>query len=366
MKKSFIVSLLIALTLALDVSPGMANAALPAASVTVTDAQLQPGEAILSLTVGAVEGGTISLLDPRFNGEPAGFDRGDPDVQLDVLEDGGLDADVVIRSYDDDETCDSISFRVAGGGAILGTVCIQSSDKGWQVAESSPRSPLIVTEAAGPEAYPEPFRLGDTLPAERAALLDYGQAVVCLRQEDGSFLPVCVLPAEVSDDGAVSASYSGLVLTLDDDSDVLFSLKESLGADGVVWESALNTLTGEAIEYAEMTLALCRDPEGFRVTGQSFDAWETGGVCDFAPYDLFDTLLITQPLYAFEEKDGRTTLRQTGSRARRVDIDGPMSLRFQATEELGDVWVYFEFFFTDQTDDVHMPFPLVTMEEVVP
>ena len=369
MKRRLILSVL-TLWVLLIAGSGEGRAAetpLPArtAEIDVEDARFSDGQAVLTLTVRVTGGGGVSLLDPRYNGEAAAFGRGDPDVRLDVPDSGSLTADVTVRSYGADEACDAVSFRFGAGGAIQGTVSVMNDGPGFRTDVTAPESPLIETAVIEPETYPEPVTLRDRLAAERVALLDYGQAVVCLRREDGVFLPLCAVPATVSEDGAVSAVYSGLLLTLDG-SDVLFSMTESRDGGDCLWESGLNTLTGEAIEYAEMTLTLRRGPDGAFVTGQSFDAWETGGVCESAPCDLFDVMLITQPLYAFEEAGDLTVLREIDSRARRVEIEGPLSLCLRPAEELGDVWVYFEYFFSDRTDEAHAPFALKHLGEDAP
>ena len=324
----------------------------------------QPGAVTLTLTLSAPRDRDIvvSLCDARFNGAPAGFGRGWADEQLSLTAGESREEDVLLVSDFPDEAAESVSFRVAAEGLIGAPATLSLAD--GTVAAQPVSPPLIRDGILLPEGPVSPVRLTDELTAEELSLLDYGQAQIVLRTEDARgvlFTPIVTVPLAVDAGGRAEGVFSGLTLLLDTAPDVPFqTVERSAGCEAGATEisAPMVALTGETIEFAEQALSIVWDGGAARLTGQAVTAYEIGGTCAFAPWDLFDQIYLSHQVFAMAERGRAATLTEADSLNRRTPIDGPLTLRLADVRDLGDIWVYAEYFFTDNTDTVRPARPL--------
>ncbi len=335
-------------------------------SIGLISVETRPGEAELTLSLhnAGEDPCDISVFDARSDQSPASLMRGRADLHL-SLDAGEAREETVLIQYDDpDALAASLSLRFSWAGWISGPLTVTLAGGGYAVSAEPPAEALFDTDVAVPAgASGQAVLIQDQLTEQEMAILDYGQARVCLRTENEAgetlFTPIVTIPLDVDASGRATGRYSGLMLRMDGVPDVPFRTVENAPDGPAALTATTISLTGEAIEYAEQTIDIALDGDAARVTAQPVDAWETGGPCDPSPWDLYDQIYISHQMFTLTDAGGgAVSIRERDSLSSRTPLTGPIRLSLSKASDVGDVWVFCEYFFTDQTDVVRPPRPL--------
>ena len=196
-------------------------------------------------------------------------------------------------------------------------------------------------------------QLRDRITPEQAALLDYGQAWICLESDEG-LLPFCCVRLQVDESGEASAFYSGRAACFEGDSLFPLSVREA-GKEGTAeFTTREISMTGESVFYATLTLSVLQNPDGtWQLANQVLSSSELGGDCHQAPLGLLDQAEAVLP--AVNPSD---PVQSVSVRSVCYPLDEPLTLRIVRAADLGEIWVYYEYFFMDNSDIVHSPLPL--------
>ena len=196
-------------------------------------------------------------------------------------------------------------------------------------------------------------QLLDRITPEPAALLDYGQAWICLSSEEG-LLPFCCIRLRVDASGEASAFYSGKAVCFVGDTLFPLSVRETGKEDAREWTTREISMTGESVFYATLTLSVLQKQDGTcQLAKQVLSSSELGGECHQAPLGLLDQAEAVLPAV-----DSSDPLQSVTVRSVLYSLEKPLTLQIVNAADLGDLWVYYEYFFTDNSDIVHPPHPL--------
>lgn len=304
----------------------------------------------------------LLLFAPCVNGQPASFQFGWPSEELNLPPMEGRE--FVVTLYPDDPALfpEKASFRLIEGGGITGEAVVQlypeltATEQAtffWQDQEAPLISPALTMTG-----HSEAFVLQDAISPEELQKLDYGQMIICLRTvKDGEeqLLPFASVPATVSPDGTATAVYSGNAVLCTAVPGFPLLMREE-HTNGCIYQLRDLSLSGTFIFYAPLDLTM----SSRAVTGLSTDSFDTGPLHENLPLVLFDTLHLSRPVYRVNPGDGCMTLQEVDVTAHTLPLTGTLSFAIVPAESLGEVVVYFEYFFSDYTDVIHPAVPLET------
>ena len=357
-------------------------------SVSITLMQMESDPGSVSLTVLCRNEGEeeryLLLITPRFNGKPAAFDHGWGSQELLIPAGQEREEGIPMMADDPDEIPESLEFRVAAEGKVSSPCRILLSAEGSEVKaasfEAGAGEPPLVDPVIDFPVKPSdaPYVLADVLTPEQAERLDYGQALICIRteDEDGEHLShISTVKAEVDEDGHVTASYSGLALSLSENPDFLITTVESFldwrphlqpmrpevsfGPSGGRTGGSASpvALSGEAAFYATLSFQLCELKDGQMLADKVVvSSEELGGDLGNVPCALFDNVQTSREIWKVTERETEGIMLEV-VRGENVswDIQRPLTFRLIPAENLGELMVCFEYFFMDNSDIIHPP-----------
>lgn len=344
----------------------------PYLSVELVDLHAEPGCAHLTLRCISTDDHptTVTLLMPEVNGAPAGFRYGWPLEEIILAPSESQQVQITLETDMPDEIPQTLSFRFSRRGVISSPFCLQLDPQRILApasftlgAEEPPLCRKAVTAPEDLAAYA--ILLQDALPTDKLPLLDYGRAQICLQMTVGDeevLIPFTSILAEIDASGQVRAAYSGLALVCEDAPGFPLRTAESSAKLPLICSADGMSLSGTYVFYAALTFSLSPDPVtgGAEITGASVDCLDIPGMNEHTPLAMFDLLDVSHPMYTLHAENGRQVLRICGNHAMQKDLTEPLAFALVPVSTLGDIAIYFEFFFTDGTDVIHAPFPLTT------
>ena len=370
--------------------------------ITLDGCEVTEGEAVLHLLCSndAEEARELLLITPQINGEMAGFDHGWGSCELTAEPGENISSEFSMVTDDPEEMPEILSFRFIEDGNVSSICRISLEEKMMEIASfaAGKEEPLLVDPEieVSDEISSQGTVFTDTITPEQVQMLDYGRALICVKQtaESREYLShISTVEAVADAEGHVTASFSGLALQLAEDPDfviptlenqvhrgvrplevTLFSAQSrtvggtedqdpSNGLVSASGQSSLNggaenmALSGEAAFYATLSFQLRQNEEG-GMTAEDIvvSSDELGGECGNIPCALFDTVQTSREIWSVEELSPDSVwLEIEGSADGIWNIEGPLRFRLVPAEELGDVTVCFEYFFKDGTDVILPP-----------
>lgn len=313
-----------------------------------TDAPLQP-----------------TLFAPTANALPASFRYGWGAQSL-SLEPGEQQFSLTIYTDNPGEWVHSWGFRIILGNEITGPLQWNEetgavpSDFYWQQREDAllDATPLPVTR---PQS--EPLVFSDALPPEQLEKLDYGQMQICLSIEvEGRpcLVPFMTVPVQALPSGGIQAVYSGYALVSSLDPAFPLAAREIREAGGIRFEAEDLHCFGPFIFFSSLSAAWLL-PDGANeaiLAASAIDGVETDVLFANLPLEWITDLQCSHLVIRLIEKNGLLRPDTADVISMEAALDQPLSFRLIPVESLGQIYGYFEYFFTDQTDVIHPPFPL--------
>ena len=299
----------------------------------------------------------LLFLIPKGDGVDTVFGNGWPSEEIQLPPGAEEETELLFLFPEGQDTAASFSIRFSFRKQLSSEAvfCPGETPDCVPGSYSLPETQIVQeTVRAKTDKRPAPILLQDQITQEQAALLDYGQAWVCLQQGD-LLLPFCRILLKVDASGHAEGWYSGLAVAFDGEPVQPLEVQETSGDGPTVAESKEISLTGESVFYATLKLTLEEDAEnGFRVTRQELFSSELGGTYDQAPLGVADT---AEALLRVLEKS-EAPVEVTDTRSQFLSLAEPLALTIFPACEMGEILVYCEYFFMDGTDIVHPPFPL--------
>lgn len=304
----------------------------------------------------------LLLFAPCVNGQPASFQFGWPSEELSLSPMEGREFTVTLYPDDPALLPEHASFRLIEGGGITSEAVVQLQPElsvaqqatfFWQDQETPLISPALTVTG-----HSEAFVLQDAISPEELQKLDYGQMIICLRTvTDGEerLMPFASVPAAVAPDGTATAVYSGNAVLCTAVPDFPLLVQEE-HTNGCICQIRDLSLSGTFIFYAPLDLTI----SGQAVTELSTDSFDTGPLHENLPLTLFDTLHLSRPVYRVNPGDGCMTLQEVDVIAHTLPLTDTLTFAIVPAESMGEVVVYFEYFFSDYTDVIHPAVPLET------
>ena len=338
-------------------------------SVRLEDFDASPGTAKMKLWIESrsSQSESVTLIDPTFNGKPASFLSGWNAEAL-TLEAGiSRSIDIAICADCDDARPEAVSLRFAANGCISSPMQVLCESGGIRVVPASfdlsASETLISPEPSALNAVRLPGRtLTDQLSADEMARLKYAQAVICFREAangEERFVRFCTVPARVEDDGAAHADFSGYAVTLSEAPDFPLSTVEAARDGGRVIRALGIVLSGDSAFYADLAFELRVASDGGLSMGEyTLTSEELGGIYHRAPYALFSRFSCAHDVLRMEDREGSARFRVEDDRFITVPLNRPLAVQPRPAEALGELYAFFEYFFTDGRSAVHAPFPL--------
>ena len=365
-------TLLLLLIAAMVACPG-ARAQEPLLSCDALEAELlsaasNAGEATLTLKWAnhTADEATILLFAPMLDGEPASFRYGWASEELRLPPSSKTESVVTLHADDPQLLARTLSLRFIQGDRVSGRAIITLAGGGTllQAASFNPEEePRLVQSAIPWDTEASPLLLTDALSPEQVALLDYGQLRICLRRTvDGQeeLIPFAAIPAAVTEDGQVTAPFSGYAVVCSAASSMPLRTQET-HADGLYTYAVGDiALSGPFIFYATLQLTVTANPQAQEatLTQLSLDSPDAGCLLQSPPLCLFDTLTLSMPVYRAAQRESAYTLASTDVLSTTLPVETPLTFQLVPASTLGELSAYFEYFFLDQTDVIHPAFPL--------
>lgn len=310
----------------------------------------------------------VCLIEPCFNSSPALFSNGWSVDEITVGANGSDIIDVSILSDREDGQPVEVSLRFAANGVISSAMTVRCKGDGIEATEaafdSAEREPQVMANRLIPGETRESERriLSDRLSAEDKARLEYGRAVICLREtEDGEdrFIRFCVLPVSVNDDGSVYADYSGYAVTVSAAPGFPLSTVEEVRDGQRLFRVSRIVLSGDAVFYAELAFEIDQAADGSLTLGEySINSEELGGVYHNAPLSLFSGLNSANAVLSLDGQGSDVDARTVDDRFVSIPLEKPMEVEVKPSADLGEVYAYFEYYFKNNRSAVHPPFPI--------
>ena len=303
-----------------------------APEITVTGCTVRDGAVQLAVCSRAGESGQLSLVCPFVDDEPVFFEDGSEIMTFELDADGESIISFATEAMDGQ----TLTVLLGADGKLFTRLRLSLDGTSFS---TEPCDEPILENASPVEATP--LSLTDSLTEEQVALLDYGQAVICLCDAEGhadSLQPVCTVPARVSPEGQVQADWSGLLLQIDG-----FCLRTEENGNGGMKASL--ALTGDAVFYAEVDFQTASGEK----TRELVSSAELEGTWENVPRSLFDTATLTSITISLESGKPVTV----GGDSRQLALTEPLQPQLVPIAEAGSFGWYFEYFFTDGTDTVH-------------
>ena len=330
-------------------------------TVSLEAAAVDEGEAAVTLTVANArqEARTVWLFAPEINSAPAAFPRGRTTLPVELGAGEQVQVECVILPDDAWLWPQDLSLRAAVDGRLTTPMYVLLADDDLIAWPADFDTEYVVCEAvASPQDLPaSDLVLEDRAPTS-AAGLDYALAHICIREDgaDGAvYTPVVALPVEVDEAGVARAAFSGLVPVLTTAPDFALPATETCVDGERHWQIDGIALYSEAIYFAEMSVDIAwRDGEP-AVVEQPVEAEEFGRATPGAPLRLFDELFCSIDCFQAAEEDGQWRQWSVGSRSTRLAIESPVALALTPAHTFGELYCYFEYFYDDQTSQMHAP-----------
>ncbi len=306
---------------------------------------------------------SVILLAPTVNGGEAVFGDGWGTSEINLKQGENLTAEIAILPVGAGNAPESASFRFIAQGVISEPVSMSCVGGEWQIDPPGGASDMArcLVEAGTAQTDPtfQAVELSDRISPEEAAALDSGWATVCLRRTDDentSYMPFCRLPVCVDESGAATATFSGMavICTLAP----TFPLYDEESGDGVkrMWTVSNIALSGEAVYFADLSFEIhCDNPTAVDIANLAVDSPELGGVCTNCPFGLFSEATVYLPAYTFNDDKGWTEAKEGAGGERVFSLDQPLTFDLCSAFDLGEVCVYYEYWFTDGSATVHAP-----------
>ena len=295
----------------------------------------------------------LLFLVPKTDGIDTVFGNGWPSEKVMLPPGEVFPADLTVYPAEDDESIREISFRMAFQDQLSteGKLLLGENIKCEPAGFSAQEEQMVREEISmAPDTKLQQILIRDQITEEELRKLDYGQAWICLREGE-TLIPFCSILLNADETGKTEAVYSGLALLFEGESQPL-EVRERNEHGMVTLTGKEIGLTGESVFYATLQLTVNeRESEPFRLIRQVLNSSELGGAYDRAPLLLADQ---AEPLLRVLEKN-EAPVNIIDTRSVFLSLDVPLSLRLVPAEELGEIWIYCEYFFTDQTDAVHAP-----------
>ena len=298
----------------------------------------------------------LLFLVPKTDGIDTVFGNGWPSEKVMLPPGEILPVDLTIYPAEDDESIQEVSFRMSfqdqlstEGKLLFG------EDLKCEPAGFSGREEQMVRDEIlmAPDTAIQQILIRDQITEEELRKLDYGQAWICLREGE-TLIPFCSILLNADETGKTEATYSGLALLFEGEKQPL-EVRERYEHGTVTLTGKEISLTGESVFFATLQLTVRgSQKEPFRVIRQVLNSSELGGAYDGAPLLLADQ---AEPLLRVLEKN-EAPVDTIDTRSVFLSLDEPLSLRLTPAADLGEIWIYCEYFFTDQTDVVHAPWPM--------
>ena len=309
----------------------------------------------------------IYMIEPTFNGEPASFLNGwnTDEITLDAC--GSDRIEIAICAGGRDALPEAVSLRFAANGCISSPMHIRSGSSGLTITPASfdikaPEALIASDQSAFNDIRLSSQTLSDRLSADEMSRLSYAQAVVCFREivnNEELFVRFCTLPARVDEDGVAHADFSGYAVTFSQAPVFpLSTLEDVRDGQRVILVSRI-VLSGEAAFYASLAFEIIEASDGSLSMGEyTITSEELGGIYHCAPYALFSSFSCANAVIQMDDSKGDTRSHIEDDRFISISLNRPLVVRLKPASELGDVYAYFEYFFTDNRSAVHAPFPL--------
>lgn len=339
----------------------------PELRIILKEAEMQPEgmRVVLScLNRGALKAG-ILFVTPKADGIDTVFASGWPSDEIVLPPGEEAEAELRFLPPEGADSMTRVSFRISFQGRLstemeivrkLSGAADQDPDGyacsgGTLAGDETQILREEVTLRSQPPAAP--FRIRDRITQAQAAGLDYGQAWICLREGE-TLIPFCSLRLRVDGEGNAEADWSGLALILAAAPDVPLETAESHDREELILETREMGLTGESVFYATLKLTVKGSAEeGYQIVRQELDSSELGGRFGRAPYGLMDQIELLLRVMEKNEAPAETM----DVRSVMIPLTEPLEAMLLPAHELGEVWAYCEYFFQDDTDTVHPPFP---------
>ena len=326
------------------------------------------GEATLTLkwTNHAADEATVLLFAPMMDDEPASFRYGWASEELRLPPGSGTETVITLHADDPQLLASSLSLRFIQGDSVSGEASITLEGGGTLLHAASlnqEEEPRLVQSAIPWDAEASPLVLTDALSPEQVALLDYGQLRICLRRTvDGQeeLIPFATIPAAVAEDGQVTAPFSGYAVVCSAAPSMPLRTQESRANGLYTYAVGDISLSGPFIFYSTLQLTVTANPQAQEavLTQLSLDCPDAGCLLQSPPLSLFDTLVLSLPVYQAVQRDAAYTLASTDVLSTTLPVETPLTFQLVPASTLGELSAYFEYFFLDQTDVIHPAFPL--------
>lgn len=336
--------------------------------ISLLSVERSEGQAVLTLHCENLEvwNRTLLLFAPTANGQLAGFLYGWPTDEIILAPLEAREVQITLQTDDPSEWIETAALRFIDAGEITGEATLNLLEQtataatfSWQDQEAVLAN-LNLSGAANAEA---PIRLQDTLTPDQLKILDYGQLRIALQVHNGDevqLIPFATAAAEVSADGSVSAAYSGNAIVCS--AAPLFPLKmtETHTDAACTYQVSDITLSGPFIFYSTLQLSIREDwaENTVQLLESALDSFDTGPLYGNLPLPLFDTVMLSHPVYGVSPAEGAIRTAEVDVRAQTLLLDAPLSFAIVPANELGEVVAYFEYFFHDGTDVIHPVIPL--------
>ena len=308
-------------------------------SVKLERFEASSGMASMTLRLESRSAGSLRvyLVDPTFNGAPGAFSNGWNADEITVEANDARKIDISILPGHGEDLPETVSLRFAADGAVSSPMAIRRADDGFAVTEPvfdlPAGEPLMQADQPIPGEVHESERriLSDKLSADEKARLNYGRAVICLR-ETGTFSAAPDFPLST-----VEAVQDGLRH---------FSVSRIL-------------LTGEAVFYADLAFELRQTADGaLAFGGYSVNSEELGGAYHSVPRALFSGLSSANAVLTLDTHEGIVDARAVDDRFLSLPLESALEVEVKPSAALGEVYAFFEYHLADNRIIVHPPFPL--------
>ncbi len=294
----------------------------------------------------------ILFLIPKIDGVDTVFFSNWASEEWVLPPQAGTDGVLQLRGVRENTVPDTLSFRIACDGKLSAPIVLSyGSDDGavqilYEDAEPSVFQPSILTDW---ESEPESLLIEDRISPEEAALLDYGQAWVCLNTPDG-LAPFCRIPLQVTDQGEATALFEGIAYVTQEAPGFPLTGRQEDTPDGPAFRTDPITLTGESVYYATLQLVITKASDGSRLLSDLLlTSDELGGAYHQAPLAIAD-----QAELMLRIMENSPEPRNTADiRTELISLEHPLSLTACDAFSLGDLSIYCEYFFRDGSDIVH-------------
>ena len=296
----------------------------------------------------------LLILIPKTDGMDTVFDSGWPSEEIVLPPGKDVSAELTILLAEGQDSFQSVSFRFAFGNHLSSETVIFPETPGKNIPASlSAKEPQIVNQEVQADfsERPAPLVITDQVEKTKRALLDYGQAWVCLGA-DGTLIPFCAIPLRVDDAGRAEGRYSGLAVCLENRKEQPLEVREEWEDERLRIQTSEISMTGESVFFATLKLDIQETEEGFRLSRQTINSAELGGKYDQAPMGLLDT---AEPLLKVMENN-EAPVETIDVQTMQQPLDQPLTVHLYPAEEMGEIWIYCEYFFFDGTDIVHPPY----------